>query len=525
MEDDLNIDLTPRDTILSYLQHSFPAQLQETRTNDEGNEYAIPVRDEKGNIVLCPAAVLRRDEMIERLGSLPPIPTALDQIIHYFGDDNVAEITGRSRRILKIKDNSGDTRLALRSRPGSANLKEAEAFMDGDKRILVFSLAGATGRSYHADLSCNNTQRRVHYLLEAGWRADQAIQGLGRTHRTFQASVPLFRPVSTNVKGERRFIATIARRLNALGAITRGQRDSQMRFGDQEHRLFRESDNFESDYAKAALRQLYISIHNGYISHWSMTDFEDATGLHLTNNEGELLEKLPPMSQFLNRILALPLDSQNELFAEMEERLEANIDQAVTAGTYEMGIETVRADSMELVDSDLLYEHPGAGTKTQLLRFNRRRRAQVLNLKQALALGNFYPHKEGGPWCVINKQSKRPALIVPAPSLTEEDGSITAQLRIIRPTNRETVRATYIDVSNWQRITEKTWSSHWVNECNTIPEYITDQLWLASGLLLPIWDRFPNETMRVRRIITDDERTFMAQLQHSCPEVPNSPSL
>ena len=220
--------------------------------------------------------------MIERLGSLPPIPTALDQIIHYFGDDNVAEITGRSRRILKIKDNSGDTRLALRSRPGSANLKEAETFMDGDKRILVFSLAGATGRSYHADLSCNNTQRRVHYLLEAGWRADQAIQGLGRTHRTFQASVPLFRLVSTNVKGERRFIATIAKRLNALGAITRGQRDSQIRFGDQEHRLFRESDNFESDYAKAALRQLYISIHNGYISHWSMADFEDATGLHLT---------------------------------------------------------------------------------------------------------------------------------------------------------------------------------------------------------------------------------------------------
>ena len=34
----------------------------------------------------------------------------------------------------------------------------------------------------------------VHYLLEPGWRADQAIQGLGRTHRTHQASAPLFRP-------------------------------------------------------------------------------------------------------------------------------------------------------------------------------------------------------------------------------------------------------------------------------------------------------------------------------------------
>lgn len=96
--------------------------------------------------------------------------------------------------------------------------------MDGEKRILVFSMAGGTGRSYHADLSCANTERRIHYLLEPGWRADQAIQGLGRTHCTHQASAPLFRPVTTDVKGERRFIATIARRLDSLGAITRGQR-------------------------------------------------------------------------------------------------------------------------------------------------------------------------------------------------------------------------------------------------------------------------------------------------------------
>ena len=57
-------------------------------------------------------------------------------------------------------------------------LAETAAFMDATKRILVFSMAGGTGRSYHADLSCANTERRIHYLLEPGWRADQAIQGL-----------------------------------------------------------------------------------------------------------------------------------------------------------------------------------------------------------------------------------------------------------------------------------------------------------------------------------------------------------
>src|SRR3546814_16462649 len=74
--------------------------------------------------------------------------------------------------------------------------------MDGMKPILVFSDAGGTGRSYHADLACRTAdKRRVHFLLEPGWRADVAIQGLGRTHRTNQSVPPVFRPVTTDCKG------------------------------------------------------------------------------------------------------------------------------------------------------------------------------------------------------------------------------------------------------------------------------------------------------------------------------------
>ena len=112
--------------------------------------------------------------------------------------------------------------------------------MDDVKRILVFSDAGGTGRSYHAELSARNRRLRVHYLLEAGWKADAAIQGLGRTNRTNQAQPPLFRPIATNVKAEKRFLSTIARRLDTLGAITRGQRQT----GGQG--LFRPEDNLES---------------------------------------------------------------------------------------------------------------------------------------------------------------------------------------------------------------------------------------------------------------------------------------
>ena len=110
----------------------------------------------------------------------------------------------------------------------------------------MFSDAGGTGRSYHADLACKNQRQRVHYLLEPGWKADAAIQGLGRTNRTNQKQPPLFRPIATNVKGEERFLSTIARRLDTLGAITKGQRQT----GGQG--LFRADDNLESPYARAA---------------------------------------------------------------------------------------------------------------------------------------------------------------------------------------------------------------------------------------------------------------------------------
>ena len=306
--DDLSIDLTPREYVLDFLAHAFPVQLQEPFTDDDGNVMSRPVFDADRNPVLCQEAVAKRDALIQKLGSLPPVQSALDQIVHRFGHDAVAEITGRSRRVLKIADARGE-RLALRSRPASANLAETAAFMDRAKRILVFSMAGGIGRSYHADLGCPNTERRIHYLLEPGWRADQAIQGLGRTHRTHQASAPLFRPVATDVKGERRFIATIARRLDSLGAITRGQRDSQTTMGGDDTALFRASDNLESPYAKSALRQFYIALWRGHIQGWSLADFEQATGLKLTY-EGNLKEDLPPMPQFLNRLLALPSTSR-----------------------------------------------------------------------------------------------------------------------------------------------------------------------------------------------------------------------
>ena len=98
---DLSIDITPREYVLDYLSHSFPTQLFELYSDDEGNLQSRPAYDADGNPVISREAVERRDRMIEHLASLPPVQGALDQILHRFGTDLVAEVTGRSRRIVR----------------------------------------------------------------------------------------------------------------------------------------------------------------------------------------------------------------------------------------------------------------------------------------------------------------------------------------------------------------------------------------------------------------------------------------
>jgi len=413
---DLSSDITPREYVLDYLSHSFPTQLFELYSDAEGDLHSRPACDSDGNPVISREAVERRERMIEHLASLPPVQGALDQILHRFGTDLVAEVTGRSRRIVRRNE-----RFCVETRPASANFAETAAFMDDEKRILIFSNAGGIGRSYHADLACKNQRLRIHYLLEPGWRADAAIQGLGRSNRTNQKQPPVFRPVATDVKGEKRFLSTIARRLDTLGAITRGQRQT----GDQG--LFRADDNLESAYAKAALRRFYQLLHAGRIEGCSLTEFQEATGLDLCDQDGSLKEELPPITQFLNRVLALRIDLQNLLFAAFEQLLEARIEAAITAGVYDLGVETLAAESFTVAERRTVYTHPATGAETRCYRVLRKDRNRPLPLAEALAL-RATPGR-----LLINEQSHRAAVQIHAPSLMHDDGRVVSRTRLIRP--------------------------------------------------------------------------------------------
>ncbi|MCP8896427.1 strawberry notch family protein [Shinella daejeonensis] len=486
---DLKMDLSPREYVLDYLAHSFPVQLYEPFTDSEGNLSSRPVyRD--GQPVESREAVARRDEMIASLASLPPVPGALDQIIQYFGTDTVAEVTGRSRRIVRKRSVTID-RLVVENRAGSANLAETQAFMDDQKRVLVFSDAGGTGRSYHAELSAKNTRLRVHYLLEAGWKADAAIQGLGRTHRTNQAQPPLFRPISTNVKAEKRFLSTIARRLDTLGAITRGQRQT----GGQG--LFRPEDNLESPYARDALRQLYLLLVRGKVEGCSLERFESSTGLKLMDANG-IKDELPAITTFLNRLLALTIELQGVLFSAFEQLLTARIEGAIASGTYDAGLETLRAESFTVTDRQVVYTHPRTGAETSLLTITERKRNRPVMLDAALA-----ELDDPRANLLINERSGRAAVQIPTTSVMLDDGEIERRVRLIRPMEAHNVPVRMMGETHWVKADRDAFAAAWNAELAEVPEFADSTLHMVTGLLLPIWKRLPNESTRVYRLQTD----------------------
>ncbi len=293
------------------------------------------------------------------------------------------------------------------------------------------------------------------------------------------------------MKAEKRFLSTIARRLDTLGAITKGQRQT----GGQG--LFRPEDNLESHYARDALRQLYLLLVMGKVEGCSLGAFEDATGLKLTDSNG-IRDELPPITTFLNRLLALTIDLQNILFTAFEQLLTARIEGAIASGTYDVGLETLTAESFVVAGRQTIYTHPGTSAETRLLTITQRERNRPVTSDEALA-------RLSDPRAVllVNSQSGRAAVQVPARSLMLDDGEVERRVRLIRPMEHPTIPLAMMPQTHWREADRDTFARAWEAEIAEIPEFTDSEIHIVAGLLLPIWKRLPNESTRVYRLQTD----------------------
>lgn len=505
---DLNIDLTPKDIVTEYLQNSFPVQEMELYEDDSGEMRSRPLVDEDGVAVLSQEALALREETLIGLAMLPAVNGALDAIIHAFGTDMVAEVTGRSRRVV-LKDG----KKVLERRGAHASRSDTDDFNAGRKRILIFSNAGGTGRSYHADRRYENQQRRRHILVEAGFRADTAIQGIGRTHRSNQVQAPVFCPVTTDIHGEKRFLSTISRRLDSLGALTKGERRAAS------NGMFRAEDSLENQWANRAKTSLFYALYRGEVSCMSLDEFERKTGLTLTDGEGNVKESedLPPMHTFLNRLLALRIADQNALFEEFDTRRQSILEKAAAAGQLDVGVEDLVADELDLINETTIRTDEN-GSETKLLEFKVRRQRELFSLDyiKDMIANDQYERFE----FVLNGKSNSVGLAVKGiVTIDDEDRPIPA-VRILRPNGRRsTMLVQDYEESNWTQIGRAQWDMLWEAEHAQLDPFETTPLWLVTGQLLPIWKHLSSTSPRVRRLKAPDGNQWLGRVLHEAEAI------
>jgi len=503
-----DLDLTPTDTLIQFLQKSFPTFEYEEYLDDKGNKRSrVSIDETTGKPIVSRSAVKIRDSLIEEIKYMKVPDGPLEILFDTFGVENVAEVTGRNRRVVPKKDDkTGQMKRTLESRTEKHALSDAQNFQDGKKQILVFSDAGGTGQSYHADRTAKNQNKRIHYLLQPGWNAFKATQGFGRTHRSGQVQAPTFRLITTNIMGQKRFTSTIARRLDQLGALTKGQRQAGSG-------MFGQKDNLESDLAKDSLQMFFRSLGRDRIEGLDGMDIIKKMGLKekLTDDYGNYKEDINvvrDINTFLNRILSLEVKEQNKVFESFFSMYEESFNNAIENGLIDMGLENYMAEKVVMKDEKIIRKDSSSGAESKYIQMVAYKKPNILSFEavqdyKATPFEGFVRINSSGEVRAMYKARKK----------TLPNGNIVATYDLVSPMLgiQSNYQQSTIDEKT-TAISKKEWKKAWNEQITKLPEYTEETLHMLSGTLLPIWDKLPTSNTRVVRVITDEGKQYLGRI-------------
>lgn len=501
--DDLSdFDTSPADVLINMVENSYPTQQYEDFIDENGNPSSRPVVDSNGNPVHNAEALAAKAQLLEDLASIQVPNSPIDGIIDHFGHEMVAEVTGRSRRIILMENDKGQrVKTENKRSKGFSSSAEISSFQDGKKQILIFSEAGGTGESFHADRAAKNQSKRKHYLLQAGWKAAAAVQGLGRTHRTNQAQAPEYVLVHTDLKGQKRFLSTIARRLSQLGALTKGQRQT----GSQG--MFSARDNLEGTEAKDALHNFFRDLLGGNIEAISVQDFEQQTGLKLRGPDGAPLQQLPTIRSFLNRLLSLRVDMQNAVFDEFDQRLSEQVRQAEADGTLDAGVENLVADRIEKVSESVAFTDPASGAEVKYVKLRRHDKTEPLSFEQEEVNGPIHyvrNNKTGNVFAVETSEATRTD---PKTGAVHRQHRLRNQAGKTSTVDEEKIRKE----DGYTKLYGSDARQAWNEAMKKLPEFQSADVHMLTGALLLVWNRLRGHT-QVKRTVTDKGEQLLGRI-------------
>src|SRR5690606_33647265 len=111
-----------------------------------------------------------------------------------------------------------------------------------------------------------------------------------------------------------------------------------------------------------------------------------------------------------------------------------------------------------------------------------------------------------------NARSGRIGLLLPARSLLTDEGAHMVRFELVRPLKRGYLTADQLEESSWEPVGQDEFRRLWrgeVDEALSSPK--RERLHLATGLLLPVWDKLPADHVRVSRISAGDGRSLLGR--------------
>ncbi len=501
-----DLDFSPREVLAAMIERGFPTIVYLDETDPAtGQKIKVVAKDEKGDPIQSQEALRMKQSLLDGLSSLHLPENPLDQIVNHFGERNVAEITGRARRLIRDQI-TGRMEYKKRAPEGvpmtRVNIDSMERFQAGVCRVAIISDAGSVGISLHSSNRAKNRDRRVHTTLELGWSADKQMQCFGRTHRSDQAIPPEYVLLSTELGGEKRFSSTIARRLQSLGALTKGDRGAADNADWQRY-------NFETHEGSTALCLMYKRIVAGESIKGLKNPKQTLRdiGLLVTKAEGgEEVRKadLFNVPRFLNRVLALEVDEQNALFDYFAELFDQTVRYAKASGTYDEGVTDIRALAIRLAKPPaLVHSDRVTGAETVLYTLEVDRRSDTVSFERA---DNLRVNNKGA--FAVHRNKAEYILTLPSGRHTKEDGATYQTYSVWKP---EAARYTYIgdqDLNERYRLVSAAAAqSWWQARFSKAPTINTSSVHIIAGAIIPLWHKLKtedSERLSVVRVSTKD---------------------
>lgn len=461
---------------------------------------ATPVED--------PEKAAHKQELIDLANEIRIPGNMLDNLILHFGHNNIAEISGRKKRL--IRDSDGKMQIVSRGKGDASsdtvNDSEMARFNNTDKcNIAIISRAGAQGISLHASQDYQDQRQRVQIAAELGWQTKDEVQKLGRTHRTGQVTGPEYLLLSCAVAGDKRFSSALATRIGAMGALQKGDRSSA---GAGELAKY----DFNSPMGEAAARKTIASIDNNTLEKKMGLDRKELARMDVT----DLLKNL------FNRLLVLPISQQNEYYELFDDHFRTAVDAARDAGELD-AVRDIDALDLKHVKTEQVAKDKDSGAGTYLHHFEAtfpNRRLHFDDLIEKLRS----KHSQGSGF--LYRNSKGRLAHVTGPIKRTKASGATVEERLVHYPNGQQEWKTDKDLQSWSRVKNidtyygrallhEEQKPVWDEEVDKVPATRTEPLHVLSGLIFPHYHKLQGDKKVVRVTPEGQDRIVGLQLDRS----------